>query len=77
MFAGQATIAGPLMVIETSAWAATTVMLQLLVASPDAESRAWLVKKEMPAAVGVPVMAPVEGLSVRPAGSAPEAMLKT
>jgi hypothetical protein len=38
MFAGQATVAGPLLVIETSAWATTTVMLQLLVASPDAES---------------------------------------
>jgi hypothetical protein len=38
MLAGQATVAGPLLVIETSAWAATTVMLQLLVASSDAES---------------------------------------
>jgi hypothetical protein len=77
MFAGQATVAGPLLVIETSAWAATTVMLQLLVALPDAESWALLVKKEMPAAVGVPVMAPVEGFRVRPAGSAPEAIVNT
>ena len=43
MFALAATVAGvgPVLVIETSAWAATTVMLQLLVAVPgvgDAES---------------------------------------
>jgi hypothetical protein len=77
MFAGHATVAGPLLVIETSAWVATTVILQLLVTSPDVESWALLVKKEMPAAVGVPVIAPVEALSVSPAGSEPDAMLKT
>jgi hypothetical protein len=43
MFALATTLAGvgPVLVIETSAWAATTVMLQLLVAVPgvgDAES---------------------------------------
>jgi hypothetical protein len=46
MFVFAPTIVGPLLLIETSAWAATTVMLQvLLVAIPDKESWALVVKE--------------------------------
>jgi len=73
MFVLVATVAGPLLTIETSAAAAATVMLQvLLVAFTDAESRALVVKEKLPAAVGVPVMAPVEGvMAPKPGGSDP------
>jgi len=37
------------------------------------ESVAWTVKFDVPLPVGVPLMTPVDGLSVRPAGSAPDA----
>ena len=49
-------------------------MEQFAVVVPAAvpvESTTWAVKLNVPAAVGVPVMAPVEGFSVRPVGSAP------
>jgi hypothetical protein len=77
MFAFAATVAGvgPVLVIETSAWAATTVMLQLLVAIPgvgEAESCALTTKEERPAVVGVPLIAPVEELmGPKPGGSDP------
>ena len=75
MFAPAATVggAGPLLAIETSAWAAATTMLQVvLVAIPDAESWAWVPKRKVPAVVGVPVRAPVEGLmGPKPGGSDP------
>ena len=38
---------------------------------PD-ESTAWAVKLNVPYAVGVPVIAPVAGFNVKPAGSDPE-----
>ena len=63
------------MVIETSAWAATTVMLQLLAAVPgvgDAESTTLEENRKVPAVVGVPVIAPVEGaMGPKPGGSDP------
>jgi hypothetical protein len=48
-------------------------MLQvLLVALTDAESRALVVKEKLPATVGVPVIAPVEGvMGPKPGGSDP------
>jgi hypothetical protein len=49
-------------------------MLQLVDVVPAAvplESTTWAVKVNVPAAVGVPVMAPVEGFSVKPVGSEP------
>ena len=76
MFAPAATVAGvgPVLMIETSAWAATIVMLQLLVAVPgvgDAES--WtLAVKVPPVPVGVPVIAPGGVLRrLKPGGSDP------
>jgi hypothetical protein len=54
------------------------VMVQFVVIVPTVlfgillESAARTLKVNVPAAVGVPVMAPVAGLSVKPAGSAPE-----
>ena len=50
------------------------VMLQLLVVVPDAfprESTTWAVKLNVPAVVGVPVIAPEFASSVNPAGSDP------
>jgi len=44
-------------------------ILQLLVVVTAVESTTLAVKLEVPEAVGVPVMAPVEALSVRPAGA--------
>lgn len=55
------------------------VMVQVLVlvcATPDVESVTSAVKLNVPGVVGVPVMAPVEGFNVRPAGSAPVTMEK-
>ena len=52
-------------------------MLQFAVFVPAAvpvESTTWAVKVNVPAAVGVPVMAPVEGFSVKPVGSEPLVM---
>jgi hypothetical protein len=74
MFVFGVTAAGPLLMTETSAWAATTLMLQLLVPVPggDVESMALATKEERPATVGVPVIAPVEGLRrTKPGGSDP------
>ena len=47
---------------------------QLLVVVPAAvprESTTWAVKLNVPAVVGVPVIAPVDGFSVNPGGSEP------
>jgi hypothetical protein len=74
MFAFAATVAGvgPILVIETSAWAAATTMLHVLfVPVFDAESRTLVLKEEVPAVVGVPVTAPVEGVMAKPSGSVP------
>jgi hypothetical protein len=52
-------------------------MVQLVDVVPAAvplESTTWAVKVNDPAAVGVPVMAPVETFSVRPVGSEPAVM---
>ena len=57
-------IDGPLMMVKG----------QLLVATTPLASVTWMEK--VPAAVGVPVMAPDEEFSVRPAGSAPLATEK-
>ena len=72
MFAPVTTVAGPVLVIETSACAAATAMLQLgLVPVFDAESWTLVLKEEAPAVVGVPAIAPVEGVMANPAGSVP------
>jgi hypothetical protein len=62
--AGQARVrvgAGPVVV----------VMLQFLVAAPDAESRTLAAKELEPPVVGTPVIAPVETFRLKPAGSDP------
>jgi hypothetical protein len=46
-------------------------MLQLEVAVLPCESATWAAKLYVPAVVGVPVMAPVEALSVKPGGNEP------
>ena len=66
-----ATVAGPLLAIETLAAAAATVMLQLLLAVPDAESRTLAPKGKVPVPVGVPIRSPVAGTRLRPGGSDP------
>jgi hypothetical protein len=66
-----ATVAGPLLRIETSAEAAATAMLQLLVPVTDAESRALALKGKVPAKVGVPRRSPVAGTTLKPGGSDP------
>ena len=72
MFVLVATVAGPLLTIETSAAAAATVMLQvLLVALTDAESRTLALKGKVPAEVGVPMSSPVAATRLRPGGSDP------
>ena len=48
-----------------------TTMLQLAVAELPFESTTWAVKLNVPAVVGVPVIAPVDELSESPGGSAP------
>jgi hypothetical protein len=67
------TLAGPLLVMVISLWAAATVTLHVvLVAMPDAESWARVPKRNEPAVVGVPVRTPVEGLmGPKPGGSDP------
>ena len=59
------------MTTETSAAAAATAMLQLLVAVPDAESRTLALKGKVPAEVGVPMSSPVAATRFRPGGSDP------
>jgi hypothetical protein len=49
-------------------------MLPGVVAVLLSESVTWAVKLKVPPVVGVPVIAPVEVLSVSPGGSAPEVM---
>jgi len=61
MFAFGATNVGPVLTIETSAEAAATTMLQLLVPVADAESRTLALKGKVPAKVGVPMRNPVAG----------------
>jgi hypothetical protein len=48
-----------------------TTMPQLVVTVLLCESTTWAMKLYVPAVVGVPVIAPVEALSVRPGGSEP------
>jgi hypothetical protein len=50
------------------------VMLQLLLALPAAESVTLAVKLFEPTPLGVPVTAPVEEFSAKPAGSTPGVM---
>ncbi|MEO8368210.1 MAG: hypothetical protein ABI806_03350 [Candidatus Solibacter sp.] len=65
-------------VVGTQSTGGVTVMMQLLVVvvacTPGVESVTLTVKENGPPVVGVPVIAPVVGLSVRPAGRAPEAI---
>jgi hypothetical protein len=75
MFAFGATVAGPVLTIETSAElaAGVTVMLQLLLTVTGVESVALAVKeKGLPTAVvGVPVTAPEAVFRLKPGGSDP------
>jgi Na+/H+ antiporter NhaD/arsenite permease-like protein len=71
MFVLVATAVGPLFTIETSAAAAATAMLQLLVAATDAKSRTLALKGKVPAEVGVPMSSPVAAARLRPGGSDP------
>jgi hypothetical protein len=48
-----------------------TTMLQVEVAVLPFESTTWAVKLYVPAVVGVPVIVPVEVLSVKPGGREP------
>jgi hypothetical protein len=68
-FVFSATVAGPLLRIETSAEAAAMAMLQLLVPVPDAESCALDAKEKVPAEVGVPMRSPVAVTRLKPGGS--------
>jgi hypothetical protein len=71
MFVLVPTAAGPLLTTETSAAAAATAMLQLLVAATDAKSRTLALKGKVPAEVGVPMSSPVAATRFRPGGSDP------
>ena len=71
IFAFGATADGPLLVIETLAEAAATVMLQLLLPVPDAESTALAPKETVPAVVGVPRISPEAETRFKPDGSDP------
>jgi hypothetical protein len=72
MFEPSPELAGPLLIIETSAWlAAVVLMVQLLVAPTAAESRTLAAKEVLPMVVGAPVTAPVAAFRSRPGGSAP------
>lgn len=73
MFVFGATVAGPLLMIETSAWlAAVMVMLQLWLAVFGTESVALAVKtSKLIGPVGVPVTAPVKPFRIKFGGSAP------
>jgi len=53
-----------------------TLIVQDMVAVVPVESLTVALKVKLPAVVGIPVMAPVEGFSFSPAGSAPLLMLK-
>jgi len=50
---------------------ATTVMVQLVVVAVPVESTTFAVKLNVPAVVGVPVMAPVLAFKAKPAGRLP------
>ena len=53
------------------------MIVQLAVATPDVkpeESITWAVKLNVPAVVGVPLMAPVLGFNVKPGGRLPAAI---
>ena len=63
--------AGPVLTIETSAEAGSTVMLQLLVPVADAKSRTLALKGKVPAVVGVPMRSPVAGTRFKIGGSDP------
>jgi hypothetical protein len=52
------------------------VMLKLADAMVPETSVTWPVKTDVPAAVGVPAIAPVAAESVRPAGNEPDTTLK-
>jgi hypothetical protein len=54
--------------------AAATTIEQLAVVDPVDESFTFAVNVNVPAANGVPLIAPVEALSVRPPGNAPPAI---
>ena len=58
--------------------AGATVMLRFAeaVVAGEPESITFTVKLEVPAVVGVPEIAPVAAVSVRPAGSEPEVILQ-
>ncbi len=56
--------------VGTGRIAAAVTMLQSLVAAPDAESAELAAKLVVPAAIGVPKIAPVAGFRIRPAGKA-------
>ena len=61
--------------VVVSVKAPLIVMLRLAVAVADAESVTLTVKVDGPMVVGVPMMVPVVGTRVKPAGSAPAMML--
>ena len=56
--------------VGTGRIAAATTMLQGRVAAPEAESTELAVKLVVPAVIGVPKIAPVDGFKIRPAGKA-------
>jgi hypothetical protein len=66
-----ATAVGPLLRIETSAEAAATAMLQLLVPVPAGDAESWALeeKGKVPAKVGVPMRSPVATTRLKPGGS--------
>jgi hypothetical protein len=65
-------------VIESGTDAALIVMERLAVCdcAGEEESLTFAVKVEVAAAVGVPVMTPVDEFSASPAGSVPDEMLQ-
>jgi hypothetical protein len=72
MFVFVATVVGPLLVIETLAEAAATMMLQPMLPATDAESVAMAVKGKVAAPpLGVPMRSPVAGTRLKPGGSDP------
>jgi hypothetical protein len=76
MFEFATTMAGPILVIETSAavLAGLTMMLQLAPAEVGAVSVTLALKLKVFATVGVPVIAPVERFRPKDVGSEPEAI---
>ena len=70
----MATPCTALITAQVAVGAGLTIMVQLAVAVPAAlpvESTTVAVKLNVPAVVGVPVMAPVLAFNVRPAGRLP------